>query len=111
MLEVGWPEPAAVVERMLSARSCVARSFHCCGICTIVGLSPLLRDGSKGRRIVSCAGFSSVGYPVRQQTGSALTVIRTLSGWTVGARGSGRAFDISRLDFLWSTQFYRGGSS
>src|SRR5437773_4465344 len=30
MEEVGWPEPAAVEARMLSAHSCAASSFHSC---------------------------------------------------------------------------------
>src|SRR5437868_7111530 len=28
--EVGWPEPAVVVQRMLSTRSCWAKCVHCC---------------------------------------------------------------------------------
>ena len=30
MEDVGWPEPAAVVDRMLSIASCAASSFHRC---------------------------------------------------------------------------------
>src|SRR6266568_1816334 len=42
MLEVGCPEPAAVVARMLSARSCVASGRHLSGVFTSLTVVPAL---------------------------------------------------------------------
>src|SRR6266702_3175419 len=42
MLEVGCPEPAAVVARMLSARSCVASGRHLSGVVTSLTVVPAL---------------------------------------------------------------------
>ncbi|GMT98615.1 hypothetical protein KH5H1_27340 [Corallococcus caeni] len=47
MEELGWPEPAAVVQRMLSMRSCAARSAKVSAIVSLrvggtKGVPPLL---------------------------------------------------------------------
>jgi hypothetical protein len=46
MEEVGCPDPAAVLLRILSTRNCVASSVHCwtCGsVCVVVNCSPLTK--------------------------------------------------------------------
>src|SRR5436190_21650439 len=55
--EVGCPEPAAVVQRMLSMRSCCASSFQF-ATWSAMSPSPLTRPPSLGRRI----GRHRLGY-------------------------------------------------
>src|SRR5712692_4459029 len=62
--DVGWPEPAAVLQRMLSTRICWASSCHCCtlgaaGAVTLIGEPPWwLSDEARPLK----AGHGSEGH-------------------------------------------------
>src|SRR6266702_7210946 len=98
MLEVVCPEPAAVVARMLSARSCVASGRHLSGVVTSLTVVPALA----GRMLApACrpAGPSPRGPPADSPPLRRLALTGSvrrrwlLSPWIRGGESHGKSID------------------
>src|SRR5438093_13629204 len=104
--DVGWPEAAAVLQRMLSTRICWASSCHCCtleaaGAETLIGEPPWwLSDEARPLK----AGHGSEGHRsigAGQIWGSFVGSAFLALGWVLKGRKLGGLWDGCDVDLGW----------